>query len=677
MAMTADTDDKALSAVWRRPSSHRGVELASILKAGAVIVANLGGQRGVLVAWSGTRESYTDQRPADATPQVFLSPMPLESSAPFDNKHVDAVIGLAVHEATHVKRGININNASLTEEILDEIATDAQAARKLIPAAYLAAARQYYWDKAGGAAAHQATVAACQIRPDKKIVLSLWKNLAIYNAPIPEGLTVKVMDALVELLSISAQATRPRANIQSLARMADYVLGQFDDSVKDAQDEQSQQSTTTVIQSPMSGGGLSGSPQQGPDNTPAIGEQGGPGRQAGQQQPQQGEGQAQGQDASAQDNSDEGEDEDDTSEESSEIDADRSNNATPGPSPAQNIQGDSEPEPVQEPPSDDSQDDLGSDLAACLRHMPEHFTQLSDADVKLLGNVLEYITEDLTQDVHDDLKVAGISVGTETILMSRTPDIGPRAQDYLQRVSHRAGELASMFDELKRKRTRNIRGLQAGRVSSRRLYRAGIGDDHLFQKRSALGSLDMALVLLLDNSSSINVHEWRQMREIAALCVSGLRGVKGLSLAIVSYYRQQDHVLLHRLYDAGSPQLKLGNTSLGDTPSGQALAAVHVKFPELAGHARDRLILHVTDGMPSDMQGYPTSGLFEQVVINRIRADGITVLGILVCQGDPSRYRISMERMYGPHGWQFVLSYDKLPQALQDMLRRQLERVTV
>jgi hypothetical protein len=149
-----------------------------------------------------------------------------------------------------------------------------------------------------------------------------------------------------------------------------------------------------------------------------------------------------------------------------------------------------------------------------------------------------------------------------------------------------------------------VRGLSSGQLSLRRLHRVAFGESTVFERRR-LDRLDVAIGVLLDCSGSTKPI-WRTCQLCAVAIADGLQHARDVTVVIAAYQGLDRGCLVTPLYDARTRSVRLDGVSPhGSTPSAAALR--HMALLLQQTRARDRILLHFTDGQPDDAAAVRTA----------------------------------------------------------------------
>ena len=193
------------------------------------------------------------------------------------------------------------------------------------------------------------------------------------------------------------------------------------------------------------------------------------------------------------------------------------------------------------------------------------------------------------------------------------------------------------------------RGLTAGRIDSRRLYRSA-SSGQCFKSAESRPSMDWNVTLLADASGSMTGAKWRVVENTVAAIHKALVGYRNHFLAYG--YFEMDSVLMVSNLIKGDKLLSL--PPYGQTASGQAIIAAALSMPR---DKRRKLLIHVTDGESN-------FGLPVQAGIDFCHRKRIT----LITLGCGCKDKSVMKEQYG-NTIQFINNFQQLPNAVERLLR--------
>ena len=211
------------------------------------------------------------------------------------------------------------------------------------------------------------------------------------------------------------------------------------------------------------------------------------------------------------------------------------------------------------------------------------------------------------------------------------------------------GRLKMLFLGYSEREKITSRGLNAGRIDTRRLYRAA-STGRCFKAIESRPAMDWNVTLLADASGSMTGTKWRMVENTVAAIHSALVGYRNHFLAYG--YFEMDGVLMVSNLIKGDRLLSL--PPYGQTASGQAIIAAALSMPR---DKRRKLLIHVTDGESN-------LGLPVQAGIDFCHQEHIT----LITLGCGCKDLSVMRDQYG-NTIQFIQSFRQLPHAVERLLR--------
>jgi len=230
-------------------------------------------------------------------------------------------------------------------------------------------------------------------------------------------------------------------------------------------------------------------------------------------------------------------------------------------------------------------------------------------------------------------------------------------------ITHSVNQI---FDFRKQHLTRHSRGIEEGSLSQRRLHRAGYGNGHIYERRDIKDLLDIGICILVDASSSVT-RDWGTIEQIIGSLASGLRHKKGVKLMVLAY-NSGIGINIHRLYEHGNSELGTCCPS-GGTPSITVIGAAPMLMKRLLGKTRDKLIIHITDGFPTDasITGTDLSNMVKIVE----KKYGTEVYCFVISSSAKTAPTVDLRQAYGT-SYTVLTSYKDLPEALKALLRDKL-----
>lgn len=297
--------------------------------------------------------------------------------------------------------------------------------------------------------------------------------------------------------------------------------------------------------------------------------------------------------------------------------------------------------------------------------MVDAIDQMASIDIDEAEDIrqsIEFSSEDITQET------LGANAGSYRKIIWEKAPYDQALETKLRTEAYSAATgITQILQRFKRMRSRTEHGTADGyKVDSRRVGRIMYGNDHVFQKRTVIDKLDMALVLLLDSSGSINDDQWELILKTAAAFVQALSQREDVDLIVASYTDGHSRSLgssgtmIERHYDKKMKNLHAKRKFKGGTPSGEALAAIRESiFKRLNIRKKDKIVIHLTDGQPNYDQYVE-----KQVELNK--AAGIETFCILVNSYRSSYTDQEFKDVYG-NNFKHLDDYKSLLKCLTDL----------
>ncbi|MDI6741106.1 MAG: hypothetical protein QMD11_00055 [Smithella sp.] len=239
------------------------------------------------------------------------------------------------------------------------------------------------------------------------------------------------------------------------------------------------------------------------------------------------------------------------------------------------------------------------------------------------------------------------AAGTKDVVPTSRWDFNIPAHPVIDRSL--VGRLKMLFLGYSEREKITSRGLTAGRIDARRLYRAA-STGQCFKATESRPAMDWNVTLLADASGSMTGIKWRMVENTVAAIHKALVGYRNHFLAYG--YFEMDGVLMVSNLIKGDKLLSLPPN--GRTASGQAIIAAALSMPQ---DKRRKLLIHVTDGESN-------LGLPVQAGIDFCHREHIT----LITLGCGCKDLSVMRDQYG-NTIQFIQSFQQLPHAVEKLLR--------
>lgn len=267
------------------------------------------------------------------------------------------------------------------------------------------------------------------------------------------------------------------------------------------------------------------------------------------------------------------------------------------------------------------------------------------------------LSPELARDIEATLAVnsSDITPIIRGIVGHDNPDVAPTSRWDFNIPAHpvvdrrMVARLSAVFNQYARRKKVLSRGLSAGRVDRRRLWRAPI-TGRCFAQTDTLPVVDWNVTLLLDATGSMRGNKWRMVENTvgnlhrALLCFPN-------RLSAYAYFEIDGICMISRLIKG---KKLLSVPPAGQTASGQAIIAAAYLMPR---DARRKVMIHVTDGESN-------FGVDVSLGIEFCRRENVK----LITLGCGVKDRKAMTDQYGK-SIQFLQSFGQLPQAVERLLK--------
>lgn len=575
-----------LSDLWRENrSSDTGCELASILNAARVMARTLVGHD-IQVYFAGIGSAHTDLK------KITLTSSGLDEHCPQDGNTVDYLLGLTVHEAGHIL--FSPDKHELRRRIEKDIMrisgyAKAYHAREIVEH-IMAVLEDIYIDYVMSAFPNYRDYLNKQIRQSldeidedgvaymlyegtQKGVVNAILYYALSGKQVPKDTPVSVLDAMSKFLNIAMLMCQHKlAREKAIVKAYEVISKLPEQKAQEPQSPPTAQRDTKGDAEKPSGDGEEEDTEEGETTTP-----------------EDTKGEAAKDDGDDKDEAEDDEDDGESKGEAAEGEANGDETDIPSPEMSQDGEPEGETEEAEDVPYLDDiinepinkkqplEKDIARDVADALVNQRQDLTQM----VSLLA------------DKSRGSKVLVQMAEADAMALARAQEGSSSVEESLRRV----------FQEFRLKRTKDLRGLQSGRVSARRLHRAGYGDDRVFQRRERPDKIDMTVALLMDCSGSVSGHADLINQTIVSL-VGAMRkeNVEFIALGYSSF----SSIYILRLYDRETGKVLLGSNDKkwSMTPSYEGIAAAVAQLLRL-GNTKNKVLIHFTDGMPDHSDGIP------------------------------------------------------------------------
>ncbi|HBN26956.1 MAG TPA: VWA domain-containing protein [Desulfobacteraceae bacterium] len=219
------------------------------------------------------------------------------------------------------------------------------------------------------------------------------------------------------------------------------------------------------------------------------------------------------------------------------------------------------------------------------------------------------------------------------------PVIDPKLVSRLKAVFQQYGERKIVIN----------RGLTAGRVDKRKLYRAPVSGQCFFEKQK-IPSLDWNICLLVDASGSMSGPRWRMVENTVGILHKAFNGFQN-RLQAFAYFEVEGVCMISSLIKG---KTLLSVPPAGQTASGQAIIAAAHYMPK---DVRRRFLIHITDGESN-------LGCDVHYGIEYCKAEKIHLATIGVAYKDKK----AMKKQYG-RMIQFLDHFGQLPLVTEKILK--------
>lgn len=675
---------KSLSDFWRtRRSYNKAIEMKTVLEDLKAFIEMAADEGNFNVSWGTTSRQ---EHGGGTEKNVVLSYIPLaDVPTPFSGEAVDVVAGFAAHEAGHRIRdqrgqpvrllsdserpeGMTVSAERLIRNILEDAYIDhyLYVSKAPVLGTYIRHGRD--WDMAQSRYAIDSEELKAKAQSEeltKLDILRLWIKYELYGFSSAEELKDfpdSVLGTLLSLAEITDTYCKKKGLVDAVAMYESIwgeIKGYAQPSKEDTQpspDSGGEQSDDSDSGDGEDTQGVAFGTDQPPEDNPDGDSNKGNSEGEDAEEDEDGEsedGNQEDRNEDEQDGDDENDKDDDGSSGESEIGADKDEEQR------------GLPDPVDRPGEDTAEMDALYDAALPCQDEERHV--LPESLSQAVEDAIVLDKEDITQSVIEEFKDehffdAMLDQYHSNIIVEKAATITLPDQDDMVSRSIR-----QIFNFRKRRKTRHSRGTEEGTVSQTRLYRAGMSDMHLYEKRDIKDSLDINVCILCDMSSSV-----ASSQDILSQCVNslalGLSRRKGVKVCALAYNSpglggKGNDVHIFRLFETGDKKVGFCKAD-GGTPTVAAIGAVPGLMRKLLGRANDNLLIHITDGYAHDEQYLKTSIADLIGVLAKKYNIDTYCLAIL---RDHVGQAVLLEKAYGK-SYEGLNSYEELPEALTKLL---------
>ena len=286
-------------------------------------------------------------------------------------------------------------------------------------------------------------------------------------------------------------------------------------------------------------------------------------------------------------------------------------------------------------------------LAALVNDDITNKKQLSTEVARAVSDAIVEKRADLTQ------MVSVLAEHAHDTIVTYTPESSGEETEARKHTQEAENLLRRIFQDYRLRRTEYYRGLYSGKVSNRRLHRAGYGDPRVFQRRDRPEEIDLAVALVMDCSDSMGPHMELVFQIVTAM--SDALSKEKVPFIAIGY--SSDRAVNIAKFSDSEGGLHLGYKS-GYTPSYEGIAAGIAQLLRFAGNRR-KILFHYTDGAANS-----STSFYIPELLKKARNMGIEDYHL-----GPSR---CVEALYE----RIVAVEDiaKLPMVVEELLRKEMEK---
>jgi len=289
--------------------------------------------------------------------------------------------------------------------------------------------------------------------------------------------------------------------------------------------------------------------------------------------------------------------------------------------------------------------------------------ELTEAEIEQLTSAIEKESTDISLMMETEMRSLNISGGPagEVTVMEKASTGYFSPSSVRERTVIVSQKLEKVLEKILEERVLYERGFTEGKLSVRRLHRAGYNDKRVFELREK-DEISASIVLLLDMSSSVGGVE-DLIHEIMVAFKDALLRMSNVDVAILSYKSVGRENRIDRHWDKSfSEDIRLGACG-GGTPSGTGLVAAYTVMRALSKGKQENLIIHLTDGAPDRHEIN-----LVKLIQKKMRATGVDVVTL----GYGAINELNMKELYG--NFQAVGKIEDLPGAVAKALEAGLRR---
>lgn len=225
-----------------------------------------------------------------------------------------------------------------------------------------------------------------------------------------------------------------------------------------------------------------------------------------------------------------------------------------------------------------------------------------------------------------------------------------------QDIKFQANDLRRALIRILKNKRRSYKGLRSGNLDVNAVWKTGVLETDVFQKKRRTDAGETVFYLLIDNSGSMNAignntAKYFEARIAASIVEEALHGLAPCKIALFhSTNNQTKHVVI-KPFEAENRSGSITLASLKHKPCGYNADSVHIRLSaaELLKRREARKVLIVlSDGLPSAYASRANAVHEVQKAVNDVRRQGIVVIPIMFGADDfLSSERVQFQEMYG------------------------------
>ncbi len=227
---------------------------------------------------------------------------------------------------------------------------------------------------------------------------------------------------------------------------------------------------------------------------------------------------------------------------------------------------------------------------------PDSHKKTDNPKISEKNKKIKSLRSDVAQDIETRLAVnsSDITPIIRSVVGENDEELIPTSRWDFNIISHPVidpklvSRLKAVFQQYGERKIVINRGLTAGRVDKRKLYRAPVSGQCFFEKQK-IPSLDWNICLLVDASGSMSGPRWRMVENTVGILHKAFKGFQN-RLQAFAYFEVEGVCMISSLIKG---KTLLSVPPAGQTASGQAIIAAAHYMPK---DVRRRFLIHITDG---------------------------------------------------------------------------------